>query len=99
VYTFFCTRFIFLPPFPKPSPSLWCQPSSLGRACFALLFSDFVGEKREKIRWKSWHFSLFEIKVAIQGVSLWYFHIYVYYNPNWFISSNFLHATLVPFLW
>jgi hypothetical protein len=23
----------------------------------------------------------------------------LHYNPNWFISSNFLHSTLVPFLW
>jgi hypothetical protein len=29
---------------------------------------------------------------------LWYFHVYMYYNPNWFISI-FLHSTLVPFLW
>jgi hypothetical protein len=28
---------------------------------------------------------------------LWYFHVNVYYNPNWFISSIFLHSTLVPF--
>jgi hypothetical protein len=38
---------------------------------------------------------LFEIKVATQ----WYFHVYMYYNDNWFISSTFLHSTLVPFLW
>jgi hypothetical protein len=29
---------------------------------------------------------------------LWYFHVYMYYNPYWFISSNFLHSTLVTFL-
>jgi hypothetical protein len=23
----------------------------------------------------------------------------LYYNPNWFISSNFCHSTLVSFLW
>jgi hypothetical protein len=34
---------------------------------------------------KKWHFCLFEIKVATQGASLWYFHVYMYYNPNWFI--------------
>jgi hypothetical protein len=33
---------------------------------------------------------LFEIKV--QGVSLWYFHVYMYCNSNWFISSIFLHS-------
>jgi hypothetical protein len=26
------------------------------------------------------------------------FHVYVYYNLNWFISSIFLLSTLVPFL-
>jgi hypothetical protein len=41
---------------------------------------------------------LFEIKVATWGVALWYFHVYMYYNPSCFISSNFLHSTLVPFL-
>jgi hypothetical protein len=29
---------------------------------------------------------------------LWYFHVYMYHNPNCFISSNFLHSILVPFL-
>jgi hypothetical protein len=38
-------------------------------------------------------------KLATQGVSLWYVHIYIYYNPNWYISSTFLLSTLVPFLW
>jgi hypothetical protein len=27
---------------------------------------------------------------------LWHFHVYMYYNLNWFISSIFLHSTLVP---
>jgi hypothetical protein len=47
--------------------------------------------RREKIKRKTWHFCLFEIKVAIQGVSLWYFHLYKCYT-NWFISSNCLHS-------
>jgi hypothetical protein len=29
---------------PPPSPSHWCQPSSLGRTCSALLVSDFAEE-------------------------------------------------------
>jgi hypothetical protein len=29
---------------------------------------------------------------------LWYFHVYMYYNSTWFVSSIFLHSTLVPFL-
>jgi hypothetical protein len=46
---------------------------------------------------KKWHFCLF--KIAIQEVSLWYFHVYMYYNPNWFIPSIFLLSMLIPFLW
>jgi hypothetical protein len=42
---------------------------------------------------------LFEIKVVTQEVSLFYFHVYMYCNPNWFLSSNFLRSTLVPLLW
>jgi hypothetical protein len=38
-----------------PPPSHWCQPSPLGRTCSALLFSDFVVEKREKIKQKKSH--------------------------------------------
>jgi hypothetical protein len=38
-------------------------------------------------------------KIAIQGVSLWHFLVYVYCNMNWFISSIFLLSILVPFLW
>jgi hypothetical protein len=32
-----------------------------------------------------------------KGVFLWHFHIYAYYNLNWFISSIFLLSTLVSF--
>jgi hypothetical protein len=28
-------------------------------------------------------------KITTQVVSLWHFHVYMYYNPNWFISSFF----------
>jgi hypothetical protein len=38
-------------------------------------------------------------KIAIQGISLWHFHVYMYYNLNWFIPSIFLLSILVPFLW
>jgi hypothetical protein len=34
-----------------------------------------------------------------QGVSLWYFHACMCYTHNWFISSNYIHSSLVPFLW
>jgi hypothetical protein len=61
------------------------------------LFSDFVEEKREKIKRETWHFCLCEIKVAIQEVLFWYFHVCMFYTPHCFISSNFLHSYLVPF--
>jgi hypothetical protein len=38
------------------------------------------------------------LKIGTQGVSLWHFHVYMYYNMIWFISSIFL-PTLVPFFW
>jgi hypothetical protein len=43
------------------------------------------------------HFCLF--KMAIQGVSLWYFHVYMYYKLKWFIHSIFLLSTFDSFLW
>jgi hypothetical protein len=49
-----------------------------------------------KKRRGKWHLCLFP---AIQGVSLWYFLVHIYYSPIWFISSIFLLSTLVPFLW
>jgi hypothetical protein len=38
-------------------------------------------------------------KIAIQGVTLWHFHIYIYNNSIWFISSIFLFSALVSSLW
>jgi hypothetical protein len=38
-------------------------------------------------------------KITIQDVSLWYFHVYIFWNPNLFIPFIFLLSTLVPFLW
>jgi hypothetical protein len=54
-----------------------------------LLFSDFMKEN-------NWHFCLF--KIATQGVSSWHFHVELYYNTNWFISSIFILNTFRPFL-
>jgi hypothetical protein len=33
-------------------------------------------------------------KRAIQGVSLWHFRVYMYYNPNWFPSPLFFSFLL-----
>jgi hypothetical protein len=42
-------------------------------------------QKRKK---ENMTFLLIEIKIAIQVVSLWYFHVYLCYTANWFISSK-----------
>jgi hypothetical protein len=65
-------------------------PTASGKTCFAILFSDFVKEKK-------WHFCFFMI--VTQRVSLWHIHAYMYYNPDWFIPSIFLISTLIFFLW
>jgi hypothetical protein len=33
------------------------------------------------------NFFLFELKIATQRISLWYFHVYMYYKFSW--SSSF----------
>jgi hypothetical protein len=38
-------------------------------------------------------------KDSYPGSFLVEFHVYMCYTSNCFISSNFLHSTLVPFLW
>jgi hypothetical protein len=84
---------IFLPFSFSYTPS--CVPSTYTHWCrlrlyntyFTFLFSVF--EKR--------HFCLY--KIAIQGVLLWHFHVYMFCNLNWFIPSIFLLFTLVNFLW
>jgi hypothetical protein len=40
------------------------------------------------------HFYLF--KVALEGISLWHFHVYMYFNPNWFMLSIFLFLPKSP---
>jgi hypothetical protein len=96
-FTYMCTHYLHwvltLFPFPTTS-SLPLVPTSHS----ALLFSNFVEEKRLKIKRKTC-FCYFEIRVATQGVSLCYVRAHMYYNPNWFISSIPLHSSLVPFLW
>jgi hypothetical protein len=37
--------------------------------------------------------------IAIQVVSLWHFHVYMYDNLNWFIPSIFLLSIFIPLLW
>jgi hypothetical protein len=39
-------------------------------------------------------------RIGTQGVSLWHFHVYMYYNPNWFISSfSSFYRTPLFLLW
>jgi hypothetical protein len=51
-----CTHPLSSPPLPSLPSSHWCQPSTLGRTCSALLFSDFAEEEREKIKKKNMTF-------------------------------------------
>jgi hypothetical protein len=66
-----------------PLPSHWYQP--LERTCFTFMFS--ILEKS--------HFCLFLI--TLQGVSLWYFYVYVQYVPP-SIWGSFLPSFLPSFL-
>jgi hypothetical protein len=38
-------------------------------------------------------------KITLQVVFLWHFHVYMFYNSNWFMPSVFFLSTLVPYLW
>jgi hypothetical protein len=84
----FYTVFTLLYPSPITSPlPLVPALASWGRTCSVLLFYDFVEGKREKIKWKSWHFCLFKIKVTQGNVGTFlviFPCIYMYCNPNWF---------------
>jgi hypothetical protein len=83
-----CTIFTLLYPFPTFCP-LPLVPPTPGRTCSALSFSDFVKERKRQ-------FCLF--KIAAQGVSLWHFHVYMFFTLGWFISSIFSSFYLSPFL-
>jgi hypothetical protein len=74
---------------PPPPCSHWHQHPTPGRTWFHPPVLWFC-------KWKKMTF-LFQI--ATQGASLRHFHIYMYYNPNRFISSTFLLSTLVSLLW
>jgi hypothetical protein len=51
LYTFYCSVFTLLPL--SPTPLTHTGPPPLGRNYSALLFSNFVGGKREKIKRKT----------------------------------------------
>jgi hypothetical protein len=48
VYTFFAPHSFSYPLSPPLPPLHWWQPSSLGRTCSTVLFSDFAEEKKKK---------------------------------------------------
>jgi hypothetical protein len=85
--TYMCTQYLYYIHPRTPFPHILPLPQP-PRQDLTLLFSDFVKTKR---------FYFFLFKIAIQGVSLWHFYIYMYCNLNWFISSIFLLSTLVSF--
>jgi hypothetical protein len=93
-FTVMCTQYLHYIHPPTPflhllTPSYWYQPHPIRQNLFPSSCSLVLQKK--------WHFCLF--KIATQGVSLWYFYVFIYSNLNWFISSIFLLFTLVPFIW
>jgi hypothetical protein len=99
-FTCMCTHFLHhihcptpflhhLPPPTGANPSPWAGP--VLPTCSLIL--------QKKIKRKPWHFLLVWGKDSYTGSFLVVFPcIYVLY-PSWVISSNYLHSTLVPFLW
>jgi hypothetical protein len=83
LFTYMCTEYFHDIHFSTPFPYILPAPSY--RNGFAFMFSVFVKRKT---------FLLF--KIAIQGVSLWHFHVDMYYNPN---CLCFLLSTWIPVLW
>jgi hypothetical protein len=89
-FTYMCTQYLHY--IHSPAPFLHILPSSTGtNPCRGPVPDSYDFCKR-----KMKYFCLF--MVAIQGVSLWNFYVYMYCNPNWVISSIFLLSTLVPLL-
>jgi hypothetical protein len=95
-FTYTCTHFIALYS-PSYSISLelfwsrWCLsfPAShpgKGLLCTPVLW---LRAKKRKDKMKK-HDILAWDKGSYTGSLLWFFHICMYYNPSWFISSNFL---------
>jgi hypothetical protein len=88
-----CTEYLqhihSLPPFPHILTLSLVPTPPPNRTYLAFLSSVYVKRKLA--------FCLF--KIAMQEVSMWHFHVYMYYNPNCFIPSVFLLSTLIPFLW
>jgi hypothetical protein len=78
---------------PPPLPPTVTKPCRQDLFCPSVLW--FCIRKKEKKKEK-WHFYLF--KIATQGVSLWHFHVYMYYSLIGVISYVFFLSTLIPFL-
>jgi hypothetical protein len=85
----FCRIFHHPYPFSPPLllPTGAYDPSHSQDSICSPSYSLILWKKKEK-RYKEKHecFYVFEIKIVIQGVSLWYFHAYTYYIPNCLIK-------------
>jgi hypothetical protein len=95
-FTYVCTQYLHCihptMPFPHPFPPPTGATAHLHHStCLPVLFSDFVKKKKKK-----WHFCLF--KIAIWGVSLWHFHVYVYFITRIGLSLLFFSFYLSPLL-
>jgi hypothetical protein len=87
VYTVFSPYLLSYTLSPHPSQCPLYQPSR--QELFCLIVPWFCKEKKVT----------FLFKIAIQGDSLWRFHVYMCYYLNWLIPSILLLPSLVPFLW
>jgi hypothetical protein len=86
-FTYMCTQYLYTHTLSwNPLPSQCYQTPRQDMLSLSVLWF---------CKRKNWHFCLF--KIVIQGVSLWHFHLYMYYNPLWFITSIFVLSTLAPF--
>jgi hypothetical protein len=103
--TYICAHFLHHihppTPFPPTSSLLPLAPNTLlpGNTCSTPPVLWFCRRKKRKDKEKNMTFLLVWDKGSYTGSFLVIFPWYMYYNPNSLISSNFIHSTLVPFLW
>jgi hypothetical protein len=87
-------------PFPITSPLPLVPTPDPGQRLFYPIVLQFCRRKNIKDSKRNMAFLLVRDKDSYAGRFLVLFScIYIYYNPNWFISSSPLHSCLVPFPW
>jgi hypothetical protein len=101
-FTYMCTHFLYHshPPILFPTTSLLplVPIPAHTQDLFHLLLLWFCRRKKGKAKKKNMKFLPVWDRGSYTGSFLSIFP-YIYNNPIWFSSSNFLHSTLVLFLW